>query len=373
MFGLVYRVDDLTDGSFYIGKCESKKSWDGGYTGSGRYWNSHKHKHPDHLYKRTVLKDNFGSKKEIYEYELQEIKKVIKNKNCYNLKDTIQGSYIPPEPCPLCGSKHSHKKNCPNLDTKNICSECGGIYGRHFKFCSEYKPLEPCKECGAKVGHKKSCSKYVENICPECKASHGQHKKGCSHYKDPTPCPECGVIRGHLKTCSYYEKPEPCSECGAFYGKHKDFCSKSKGECEYCGYSLKSNRHAKSCPLYKKIKVSEKVCPECGGKDGKHLKSCSKYVLPSPCPECGSIFGHKDSCSKSKGRCEYCGYSLKSHHHDKNCPLYKEPKKSKPCKYCGSTTCHKKGCPLAKKSEVCKECGGKRGHHFKNCSLYNKS
>ena len=66
-------------------------------------------------------------------------------------------------------------------------------------------------------------------------------------------------------------------------------------------------------------------CPECGGKLGQHKKECSKYRDP--------------------GKCEYCGYSLQSRTHAKDCPLYKEP-------------------------NGCSECGGIKGHHKKTCSKY---
>lgn len=67
------------------------------------------------------------------------------------------------------------------------------------------------------------------------------------------------------------------------------------------------------------------TCTECGGKNGKHKKTCSKYRDP--------------------GKCEYCGYSLQSRTHAKDCPLYKEPNR-------------------------CSECGGIKGHHKKTCSKY---
>lgn len=100
-----------------------------------------------------------------------------------------------------------------------------------------------------------------QKFCPECGynlQSH-THSPNCSHYKkpkQPKPCPECGSIYGHKKTCSKYNK-KPCPECGSVNG-HFDWCSHSKGRCKYCGYSLRSNRHSPSCPLYDKEKADKR-------------------------------------------------------------------------------------------------------------------
>lgn len=86
---------------------------------------------------------------------------------------------------------------------------------------------------------------------------------------------ECkGINEKHRKSCSY-RKPIICAEYGGKEGLHKDGCSKSKGKCPECGYSLMSHRHAKTCPHYKEIKESNIICPECGGKRGNHKKGCS--------------------------------------------------------------------------------------------------
>lgn len=85
-----------------------------------------------------------------------------------------------------------------------------------------------------------------------------------------------------------------------------------------------------------------KVCPECGGKNGMH----------------------KDGCSKSKGKCEYCGYSLQSHRHAKDCPCFDQEKED---------------ARLAKYEESCmKNLGVKhnyflQGHQEKMCLAANKS
>lgn len=114
-----------------------------------------------------------------------------------------------------------------------------------------------------------------------------------------------------------------CKECGS--APHKKSCSRYKdpGKCKHCGYSLRSNRHAKDCPLYKPCKKPT-PCEECGGTTG-HKHSCSKFNV-EPCSECHSFNGHKDSCSRSRGKCSYCGYSLRSTYHAKTCPLFNEEK-----------------------------------------------
>ena len=114
-----------------------------------------------------------------------------------------------------------------------------------------------------------------------------------------------------------------CKECGST--PHKTSCSRYKdlGKCKHCGYSLRSNRHAKDCPLYKPCKKPT-PCQECGGTTG-HKHSCSKFNV-KPCSECHSFNSHKDSCSRSRGKCNYCGYSLRSNYHAKTCPLFDEEK-----------------------------------------------
>lgn len=130
-------------------------------------------------------------------------------------------------------------------------------------------------------------------------------------------------------TRSQYMESIVCSECGEKKGRHKESCSKFKksSECEFCGYSLQSRKHAKDCPLYK----APKVCPECGGKGGHHKKSCSSFEAPKNCCEyCGTPLGgyHKKWCKyfEKSDVCEYCGYSLRSNRHAKDCPLYDEDK-----------------------------------------------
>ena len=259
--------------------------------------------------------------------------------------------YKSPNPCLECGCIYGHKKDCPHV---SVCKECKGANGRHFKFCSKYIAPEPCSECGGILSHKEYCSKYIDktcsecggkqgnhkkscsnyipkNICEECGSSYGKHKKSCSKYVEIKGCSECGSKGTHKKWCSKYKKPKEvpvCPECGGKRGMHKEGCSKSKGKCEFCGYSLQSHRHAKDCPLHKEI---NKTCPECGGLNGNHKKTCSKYKVKL-CSECGGSYGkHKKSCSQYKelGKCQYCGYGLQSHKHSKDCPLYQESKKRK--------------------------------------------
>lgn len=192
-----------------------------------------------------------------------------------------------------------------------------------------------------------NCQKQIsgKHTCPECGDKGGLHKKDCSKFKPLKVCPECGGRRAHKKACSKFKGFEICQECGGINNCHKKSCSQ---------YKLRS------------------TCPECNGKNGSHFKTCSKYTSAKPCPECGGIRSHYDFCSKSQGRCQYCGHSLQSNTHAKDCPLYREPKR---CEYCGNTLlshAHKKSCPLYKEPERCKYCGYslKSHRHSKDCPLY---
>lgn len=313
-FHVLYRVDDLTDKSFYIGMCEVEEKWNTeNYLGSGTHWCNHINKYPNHKYKRTILKNNFITPKELRDAELTEIKK-------YCIK--VDGSKIlKAQP----GLKNLHLRTQGSTYMPNICSECGGKSGNHKKDCSQYIPhaVDPstiCKECGGSYGsHKKDCSKAKK--CPECGyllQSH-RHSKTCSHYKQPKEilfsCPECGGKGNrHKKTCSQYKFNFVCNECGSSGGKHKKTCSKytQPSPCPECG-TIKG--HLKTCSKYK----TQKACTECGGKDGKHYKTCSKYNAPKPCPECGGKFGkHKRFCSQAK-RCPECGYLIQSARHAPDC------------------------------------------------------
>lgn len=92
------------------------------------------------------------------------------------------------------------------------------------------------------------------------------------------------------------------------------------------------------------------TCAECGGKNGKHKKTCLKYRDP--------------------GKCKYCGYSLQSRTHAKDCPLYKEPNK---CSECGGIKGHhKKTCSkyVVKVNNMCPICGGTKSYHKKWCPDY---
>lgn len=180
------------------------------------------------------------------------------------------------------------------------------------------------------------------NVCPECGGRMNLHKKTCSKYKCPKPCEECGQLYGHhKKTCSHYSETIPCSECGCI------------------------NSHKKSCSKYKEIPP----CSECGGKHNVHKKGCSKYKEVK-CQECGGIKGHFDFCSQSLGKCEHCGYSLQSHRHAKDCPLYKPEHSTIVCPECGGKRGnHKNFCSKHKQTSPCSECGAKKGHK-KTCSKY---
>ena len=254
-FSVVYRVDDITDGKFYVGMCEVEEKWRDGYTGSGGYWNRHKNAHKDHKYIRTVLKQNFETPLDTRNFEYQEIEKVFEDENCCNAELRTQGQ------------EYSYQ----------VCPECGGKSGSHLKTCSRYKLTKYCPECGKTYGHhKETCSKC--KICPECNGIDGTHFKTCSQYTPPETCSECGSISKHKKSCSLY-KESVCPECGGINYCHRKGCSEYKRKkfkpilkiCKYCGYSLQSRKHEKNCPLYKE----PKKCPECG--HSPHLKSCSKY------------------------------------------------------------------------------------------------
>lgn len=298
-FSVVYRMDDLTDHTFYIGRTENILDWDK-YSGSGIVWRRHKKQHPDkskrgnennknaHTYKRTVIADNFLTPDETRTRELEEIRRyfvyndnkwVKTDKKCLNVTAEDQGSnYIAPE-----------------------CPECGGKMGRHFATCSQAKV---CPECGCVNGHKENCSYNKIEGCPYCGRKTGPHKKGCplASKKQQYTCPECGSHNKgiHKKTCSQYKEPKgKCEYCGTPPGgKHKKDCPNRPPEekCPECGYILSSNRHAPTCSHYKKPKGPE-PCPICGGTHA-HSKNCPKSLK---CPECGGANNHhKKTCSQYK-------------------------------------------------------------------------
>lgn len=316
-FSVVYRVDDLDDGSFYIGMCESEINWNEGYKGSGSRWSRHLHAHPDHNYLRKVIKSNFKTPIDTRKFEKSEIEKVINDNSNLNLSVRIQNTLPANEICPECGHKQGkHKASCSKY-SGDRCPECNGVYGQHKANCSKNKRNEVCPECGAKRGmHYRNCSQFDGEVCSECGGIYGKHKKTCSYYKMPV-CPECGAsINHHKKICSHYKKPTPCPECGGLYG-HYSTCSRAM------------------------------ICEECGGVGGSHKKNCSKYNKPSICPECGCSYSHKKTCSH-----------------------YKQPE---PCPECGSLKNHKSWCSRRKSIPECPECGGKRGMHKKTCSKYYKN
>lgn len=349
-FGLLYRIDDLDDGAFYIGMTERKEEWENGYIGSGSSkWRNHLEKHPvrtddcdnpyAHSYKRTILSDNFKTPKELRDAEVEEIRKYCSE---------IDGKYVVADP----KCKNHKTTNQNTIHNMPTCEECGGKNGHHHSGCSQYKiPKGCCPHCGTPAGgmHKKTCPNFSETICPECGGKNSQHKKSCSQYKTRKTCPECGSSTIHLKTCSHYKEIASCPECGGIDGKHKRTCSKFKATiCPECGG--RSGRHKTTCS-------KAKFCEECGELSPNHKQYCNKYSSKT-CPECGGKRGHhKSDCSKAK-KCEICGSPIG--HHTPECPINKR------CPECGSLNGkHKKTCSHA---TVCPECGGMKGQHTKECS-----
>lgn len=349
-FGVVFKITDLDTGQFYIGETTIKSKWENGYPGSGRKWRNHYDTHKDHRYEIVPLYFETKNIKNLYEYEVKEIRKYSKlidgkwkvtDPLCMNVKTEEQSHQIY---CPECGAySNKHKSTCSRYVSKNKCPECGGVPGAHKKSCSKYKPPKSCPECGSKSTHKKTCSKYKEYAkCPECGyylQSHYHHPT-CSHYKPKESCEFCGSTSNiHKKTCPKRKAGKTCPECGGLDNHHRKGCSKYTEAvfkpCSECG-AIKG--HKKVCSHYTEVKP----CLECGGKDGKHKKTCSRYKVKS-CPECGGSHGiHTKECSHYIGkRCPECGYLTQSRQHAKTCSHYKERPK---CPECGSQTHHKKTC-----------------------------
>ncbi len=326
--GIVYKITDLDTGKFYIGETLKQDEFVNGiYNGSGNKWTKYYNKYKDlHNFKREILKKKFKTPKELYEFEVNEIRKycnkiedgkyvVNHDTGCMNVKTQIQPEF---PMCPECGGAlFRHKKSCSQYNEPKKCDECRGI-GRHYKTCSKYNQPSKCSECGGTNGHHKtSCSMYKKSTpCPIC-GSYTTHKKSCKYYSVKV-CPECGGKLGrHYKTCSMYKPQSICPICGLANGHHKDNCPNIK-VCLECG-GLDGN-HLKTCSKYK-FTISDKICEECGGKGGKHKAGCSKKRT-TICPECGGKQGkHKSSCSKAK-KCPECGYMLQSNMHAKTCSHY---------------------------------------------------
>lgn len=313
--GVVYKITDLETGQFYIGETQ-RKNWDKGYMGSGTHWVNHCNKYPEHNYKREIIYDNIKDYNELYDLEVNEIRK-------------------------YCAFKENKWMKTNNL-----------MLNHKFSMQPDIAELIPCKKCGALRGHTKLCSQYIERkICPECGSRVYRHKKNCSKGKISTPCPECGSRRTHKKTCSKYNY-RPCEKCGSIHG-HLSTCPKVNNKCEPCSEcNGKDGKHFKHCSKYKEF-----VCPECNCHSG-HFKTCSKYTNRKVCPECGCVGHHLGTCSKTKGKCSECGYSLQSHKHAKSCSKYKELKS---CSECGSRSTHKKTCSKYR-SNYCSECGSRTKH-----------
>lgn len=329
-FSILYRIDDLTDGSFYIGMTERKEEWEKDkYKGSGTRWLNHMEANPEHKYKKVILNSNFLTPRDLREAEYKEIKKYViettDNQRIKKSKGKLLNLFLRKQGidpyhdniCEECAGKNgTHRKTCSKYTEPVPCPECGSIK-THKKECSSYKYTKVCSECGGKNGnHLSDC--HHNKKCHECGAINNRHKKECSQYKESKKCEECGAVVGHKKTCSKYKKPVPCPECGKIKG-HKKGCSKyTTFFCNECGG--KRGKHKKGCSKYKQ----NKICPECG--HTTHLKTCSFYKSPEPCKECGALKGHHTYCS-----------------------LYKKPKKRKPCPECGSMGYHKAWCSKSSK------------------------
>lgn len=360
-FGLVFRIQDLDDGSFYIGMTECRDNWDNGYMGSGSdKWQNHLKKHPNidndpdnpeaHHYERIIIRDDFTNPVDTRRTEINEIRKyselidgkyVITDLKCKNHKTTSQNSPVVTNIiCPECGAKsNKHYKKCSKYSpTKHVCEYCGTPAGGiHKRDCPNYVDPGKCEHCGYSLRsncHAKNCPLYrKKKVCPECGSENGQHKKDCSFFKPSRACPECGGRSGnHRKECSKFKprkRPKTlCSECGGIGGHHRSGCSKFKYEkspdttCKECGG--KNGAHMKTCSRYHR-NIS-KVCPECGGRNGQHRKVCSNYVQCAPCTECGAIRNHYNTCSKYKVNiCPECGAKRGRHH--KNCSKYVKRKR----------------------------------------------
>lgn len=304
--GIVYKITDLDTGKFYIGETFKQDEFINEiYNGSGGKWVKYYNKYKDlHNFKREILEKEFKTPKELYEFEISEIRKycnkiengkyvVDHDTGCMNVKTQIQ----PEMPiCPECGATlYRHYKTCSKYTEPDVCQECGGINGHHKTTCSQYKKSTPCPICGSYTTHKVWCKYYKAKVCPECGGKLGRHHKTCSKYKPQSVCPICGGINGH----------------------HKDDCPNIK-VCPECG--SKSNVHKRWCSKYK-FTINDKICQECGGKGGKHKAGCSKRKI-AICSECvGKQGKHKSSCSKAK-RCPECRYMLQSHTHAKTCSHY---------------------------------------------------
>lgn len=290
-WGIIYRVDDITDGKFYIGMTTQKEEWNQKrYWGSGCIWRKHRKAHPNNIYKRTIL-THAENYEQLCILEVNFIKKFINDKKCMNIKTDLQPKYAP---------------------NKKVCSECGGKHYHHYKSCSKYKEAAPCSECGGILVHKKGCS--FQKVCPECGGLNNNHKKFCSQYKTVVSrCHECGTANGkHKKWCKFYvhesHSVSKCPICGGLNSWHNENCPNNNlNACPECG---RKRGHKEGCSKLK-------ICSECGGKAGNHKKICSKY--------------HRASYPKNRKRnnrkCEECG-GLNSYH-AWNCSKYKQRKDKK--------------------------------------------
>lgn len=300
--GIVYKLTEISSGIFYIGMTRVVEKFDK-YWGSGEKWNSYLNKNNitkdnDHI-EKIILKDDFKTPTELYEYEIESIREYcdlingkycITNPLCYNILTTKAFDVLTSSSCPECGGRRGHHKDrcskskgkceycgyslssnyhapgCPLYELNKKCSECGGKNGVHYSFCSDYKAVKALKI---------KCTKSQD-----CQAVSNHHKKGCPHYIEKSPetgvCLICNKRNSHAEWCDNYKEPEQiiCSKCGGKRGHHKKNCSDYTDPmrnitCDECK-KIGNQRHKPGCTHYKEIPR----CPTCKGKDGHHKIGC---------------------------------------------------------------------------------------------------
>lgn len=237
--------------------------------------------------------------------------------------------------CIFCNTPFNNKNQravvCKSKKHFIRCSKCGkSIEVNNFKELGLGKYSDFDSKIEIIKNEDSQCLFFIEEyLCKECK----KELSKTDEYKEARRLKVEETYRRNHNGMSRAEfaKVNICQECGGRNGQHKRGCSnyKEKGVCEYCGYSLQSRKHARSCPLYKE----PNVCEECGTSGGNHKKTCSKFKASvGACPYCGTPSGgfHKKDCPlfEESEKCEYCGNSLRSNRHKKDCPLY-DAKKAK--------------------------------------------
>lgn len=119
--GIVYKITDIDNGKFYIGETfQVEKFNNEKYNGSGSDWFKYYNQYKDvHKFKREILKDNFKTPKELYDYETNEIRKY-----CIELEN---GKYKVDEATGCMNKKTTPQPEIP------ICPECGASFFQHKK------------------------------------------------------------------------------------------------------------------------------------------------------------------------------------------------------------------------------------------------